>query len=88
MEEKSVDIWKIAKFESEKQSWILDSTSRIPDSRHWVRDSLSVEHGFLIPESLVGFRIPEPGIPDSTSKNFLVGDSGTRGKNSTTKIVP
>ena len=63
--------------ESARQSWILNFTPRIPDSRllisfcQWNLDS-----GF---QSLVGFRIlwvvfriPRPRISDSTSKNFPV----------------
>ena len=46
--------------------WILDSTSRIPDSKYWIPDSLSVELGFRIP-IIVGFRIPKARIPHSTS---------------------
>ena len=49
-----------------RQSCILDSTPWIPSSRYSELDS-----GL---QSLVGFRISKPSIPDSTSTNFH--DSG------------
>ena len=65
-----------------RQSWILNSTPWILDSRHRIK--VSVELGFWIPivsgmlDSLR--RIlnpnPKPRIPDSTSKKFT--DSGIR----------
>ena len=53
---------------------ILDSTSRIPDSRYWNPDSLSVELGFRIP--IVS------GIPDSSSciPDSKAQDSGFHSK--------
>ena len=66
-----------------RQTWTLNATSRIPDSRNYCRFQpfqRNLDSGF---QSLVGFRIlwnvfriPKPKIPDSTSKNFP--DSGIR----------
>ena len=55
-----------------RQSWILDSTPWIKESRHWIPVFVSgtLDSGF---KSLEGFWIPKPRIPDSTS-NFP--DSG------------
>ena len=48
--------------ENPRQSWMLDFTPWIPDSRYWIPDYLSVEHGFRIPhsefQSSEGFPIP------------------------------
>ena len=72
-----------------KQSWILDSTPWIPDSRYRIPDSWSVnlEYGF---QSLAGFRIllavlriPRPRISDSKQKfpGFRYPDSLSWGEN-------
>ena len=65
-----------------RQFWILDPTPWIPDSSYWIPDlfhwnsdsGFQLSVGFQIPTAV--FRIPNPRIPDSTSKNFL--DSGIR----------
>jgi len=49
------------------QSWTVDSKPWIPESRHRIPNSLSVELGFRQPWAL--FRIPKPRITDFTSKN-------------------
>ena len=62
-----------------RQSWILESTPRIPDSGFQVLDSSlcqwNLDSGFqmrfsAIPASWTVFWILKPRIPDSTSKNF------------------
>ena len=62
-----------------RQSWILESTPRIPDSGFQVLDSSlcqwNLDSGFqmrfsAIPASWAVFWILKPRIPDSTSKNF------------------
>ena len=48
--------------ENPRQSWVLDFTQWIPDSRYWILDYMSVEFGFRFPnsefQSLMGFRNP------------------------------
>ena len=67
--------------ENPRQSWILDLTPWIPDSRYWISDYLSVKLGFRIPnsefQSLMGFRIFLSRIPDSTSKISEIQESGS-----------
>ena len=61
------------------QSWILDSTLWIPDYNYWIPVFVSrtwlLDSGFQL---IVGFRIPKPRSPDSTSKIFRVPDSTSK----------
>ena len=54
-----------------RQSWILDSTPRIPGSRNWIPDFLSVKLGFwiaIVSGILDSLRcIPDSKAQDSTS---------------------
>ena len=65
-------VQRSCKHRAPRQSWILDSTPCISDSKYWIPDSLSVELGFRI--SIVSgpfripwavFRIPKPRILES-----------------------
>ena len=42
-----------------RQSWILDSTSWIPDYRHWIQHSLTVELELYSEFESPGFWIPQ-----------------------------
>ena len=79
---KSDSLLQVTAYESpnisdQRQSWILDPTLWIPDSRYWIRVSLSVELDFRIPivrgirVPWTETRIPKPRIPDSKCKNVL-----------------
>ena len=64
-------------YENRRQSWVLDSTLCIPDSRCWI---LAFVSGTWY-QSLVGlwislavFWIPKPRISDSTSKKSRISD--------------
>lgn len=53
-----------------RRSWILEST---PETEFRILLQWNLDSGFQL---LVGLRIPEPRIPDSTSKSSQLPESG------------
>ena len=57
------------------KSWILDSTVWILESRYWISDSLAVERGTGIRDSIRGFQIPWAQFPFRKPDYLTQGDS-------------
>ena len=60
---------------SSGQSWILDFTPWNPDSRHWIRDSLSVELSWITDSKTQDSEFPKqivPGTPEYGLPHFAL----------------